>query len=110
MFSKFFALLFVISLSIFLFVWLNTTQSSKKDLEPTRYNKTSISIDTDIGNIFEDSKFIMLASLSTSLFSFLGFLLSLRSSRKEDALLDLQLQRENLEVEKLQTEINNLKS
>jgi len=110
MFSKFFAFLFVISISIFLFIWLTATEPKKKSFEASRYNKTTISIDTDLDNIFEDSNFIMVASLSTSLFSFFGFLLSLRSSRKEDALLDLQMEKEGLEVERLKTEIHNLKS
>ena len=110
MISKFFAFLFVVSISLFLFLWLNATEPKKKNFETSRYNKTTISIDTDLESIFEDSKFIMLASLSTSLFSFFGFLLSLRASRKENALLDLQMEKENLEVEKLRTEINNLKS
>lgn len=110
MFSKFFAFLFFISFSIFLFLWLNAAEPNKKQLDSSKYNKTTISIDTDIVDIFEDSKFIMMASLSTSLFSFFGFLLSLRSSRKEHALLDVQMERENLEVERLKAEINNLKS
>jgi len=110
MISKFFALLFVVSISIFLFVWLNASEPKKKSFDTSRYNKTTISIDSDLENIFEDSKFIMMTSFSTSMFSFLGFLLSLRSNRKENALLDLQMERENLEVERLKTEINNLKS
>ena len=110
MISKFFAFLFVVSISIFLFIWLNATEPKKKNFEPSRYNKTTISIDTDLENIFEDSKFVMLASLSTSLFSFFGFLLSLRSSRKKDALLDLQMEKESLEVERLRGEIQNLNS
>ena len=113
MLSKFFAVLFVVSISLFFFIWLNFSEPTKKHRDSTTYQKTnaSLSIDSsDLMDIFEDSKFIMMASLSTSLFSFLGFLLSLRSSRKEDALLDLQMERENLEVERLRAEIHNLKS
>jgi len=113
MLSKFFAFLFVVSISLFLFLWLTTSEPNKKHRDTIHYQKPNASLTIEPSNlldIFEDSEFIMITSLSTSLFSFLGFLLSLRSSRKEQALLEIQMERENLEVEKLKAEIDNLKS
>ncbi|MBU1667703.1 hypothetical protein KKC13_04735 [bacterium] len=118
MFSKFFAFLFIASLALFLFFWLNTadvnTQSTVKHAPYSQsYQKPmpSVTVEPDLfTNIFNDSQFLMIASLITSVFSFLGFLISLKSSYKENQLIDLQKEREGLEMEKLKAEIDLLKN
>jgi len=117
MFSKFFAFLFIVSLALFLFFWLRTpevnTQPTVKQAPYTRtYQKPmpSVTVEPDMfTNIFNDSRFIMMASLVTSIFSFLGFLISLRSNYKENQLIELKKEREGLEMEKLKAEIDLLK-
>lgn len=116
MFSKFFAFLFIVSLSIFLFFWFNPAEAESKISKSTpqtqSYQKTTPTINVEanlVSDIFDDSQFMMMASLVTSLFSFLGFLFSLKSTYKEDKLLDLKREREQLEMEKLKAEIDLLK-
>lgn len=118
MFTKFFGFLFIASLALFLFFWLNTPEvSTQPTIKQAPYTKTyqkpmpSVTVEPDlISDLFNDSQFIMIASLITSIFSFLGFLISLKSSYKENQLIDLQKEREGLEMEKLRIEIDILKN
>lgn len=113
--SKFFGLLFVLSLSVFLFFWLSpanveTPLSSTKQISngyaQQKMTMPSVSIENDISS---DNSLVILMALGSSIFSFFGFLLSFRSNHKENQLLDLKKEREQLEMQKLQAEIDLLR-
>ncbi len=122
---NFFALIFIISLSIFIYFRFypefienikdNPTEVPKQHID----KKSQISQKTTRPNIsleanFEDtnSRFIILTSLISSFLSFIGFLISSYYSiighKREEELLKLKKDREALEMEKIQAEIRAL--
>jgi hypothetical protein len=115
--KNFFALLFIISLSVFLFfkfypttIEEKHTQIDKKVQINQKPHLPSLSVEANIEGT-EDS-FILLTSLITSLLSFIGFLISsyfsLKGHRRDEELFNLQKERERLEMEKIQAEIRAL--
>jgi uncharacterized protein YjcR len=114
---NFFALLFIISLSTFVILkfYPNLIQTServvhdkKNDIAQKRY-MPSVSVETN----FESSdSFILLASLITSILSFLGFIIStyqsIQGGKRDEELFDLRREKERLEMEKIQAEIRAL--
>lgn len=113
----FFALLFTVSLAVFLyfqlypkFIMPSPEPTNKQAQSHQKTTQPSVSIETELSS---DNAFIMIASLITSILSFFGFListyLSLQGHKREEKLFDLKAQREQLEMEKIQQEINALK-
>ncbi len=122
---NFFALIFIISLSIFIYFrfypeFIETIKDNPTEVPQQHIDKKSqISQKTRRPNIsleanFEDtnSKFIILTSLISSFLSFIGFLISSYYSiighKREEELLKLRKDREALEMEKIQAEIRAL--
>ena len=115
----FFALLFAVSLAVFLYFqfypkFIDSTETEPTDKKTQTYQKPglpSVSIETEITS---NDRFIMIASLVTSILSFFGFLIStyfsFRGHKRQEELFSLKAQREQLEMEKIQQEINALKS
>jgi hypothetical protein len=119
-FKKFFALLFAISFSLFLyFQFLHTPTPPKRVETPIvkkgqTYQKSSHSTTISIEPEFNfDDNFILMSSLITSILSFFGFVLStyhsMRGHRRDEELFNLQRERENLELEKIRAEIQALR-
>ena len=114
--SKLFALLFTISLSVALFYWVspkeqNSNHSIQHKSNPPIQQKAGLpSMSVDIEALSNNDNIIMYSAMGSSLFSLLGFFFSLRSNRKESRLMDLKLEREGLELEKLRTELEQLKN
>ncbi|MCH9739621.1 MAG: hypothetical protein K0U38_02085 [Epsilonproteobacteria bacterium] len=118
-FRKFFALLFVVSLAVFLFFqfYPKLTDSAiippsdKKTQMHQKPGMPSISIETEFSS---NDSFILIASLITSILSFSGFLISsyfsYKGHRRDEELFGLQSERERLEMDKLQAEINALRA
>jgi len=118
-YRKFFAILFIISLFVFLFFqFYPKTIHSPQDthtLEKTTHieqkaSLPSISIEPEI--IAEDEDFILVASLTSSILSFFGFLISSfyshKGHRRDEELYRIRKERERLEMEKIRAEINAL--
>jgi len=118
-FKNFFALLFVISLAVFLyFQFINTSTTPKKVDTPIEkkgqiYQKShapSISIEPEFSG---NDNFILISSLITSILSFFGFILStyhsMRSNSRDEELFSLQREKERLELDKIQAEIQALR-
>jgi len=118
--KKFFALIFIVSLSVFLytkFQSITTTEDKivKRDKTTQTYTQKqkphmpSISIENSFSS---DENFILLSSLITSILSFLGFIISsyysMKGHRRDEELFSLQREKEKLEMEKLQEEIRAL--
>jgi uncharacterized protein YjcR len=117
-YRRFFAILFIVSLFIFLFfkfylktiqspvdsVHSKTTQMQQKPMLP------SVAIEPELTG---DDDFILIASLISSILSFFGFLISSfyshRGHVREEELFDLKRERERLEMEKIRAEINALR-
>jgi ATP-dependent Zn protease len=117
-FKKFFALLFIISMAIFLYFQFFAPPTMEK-IEHNKTTKTemyqkshlpSVSIENNFSN---DDDFILLSSLITSILSFLGFVLSsyhaMRGNRRDEEIFNLQKERERLQLEKIQAEIQALR-
>ncbi len=121
--KNFFALIFVISLSIFIsfkfypeFIEnvkksiLSQHQIDKKNQISQKITKPNISLEANFENT--NNKFIILTSLISSLISFIGFLISSYYSivwhKKKEELFRLRKEREALELEKIQAEIRAL--
>jgi SET domain-containing protein len=119
-FKKFFALLFAISFSLFLyFQFLHTPTPPKIVDTPVvkksqTYQKSSRSTTISIEPEFNfDDNFILMSSLITSILSFFGFVLStyhsMRGHRRDEELFSLQKEKESLELEKIRAEIQALR-
>lgn len=106
--SKLFALLFTISLSVALFYWVSPKEQNSNHSIQQKAGLPSMSV--DIEALSNNDNIIMYSAMGSSLFSLLGFFFSLRSNRKESRLMDLKLEREGLELEKLRTELEQLKN
>jgi cell division protein FtsL len=118
--KNFFALLFIISLSIFLYLrfgvaFLNQNEnkntiryeeSSQQNIKKSSY-LSYISVKNNLS--LENENFILLTSLITAVLSFLGFIISsyysMRNRRRNEEIFNLQREKERLEMEKLQQEI-----
>ncbi len=118
--KKFFALLFIVSLSVFIFFKLyptkieneqNIHKIDKKIQISQKSYMPSISIETNLESNNSDN-FILLASLITSMLSFFGFIISsyysMKGHRRDEEIFNLQRERERLEMEKIQEEIKAL--
>lgn len=116
-FKKFFALLFIASMAIFLYFQFFSTPTvenhTNKNIKTEMHQKPympSVSIETSFSG---DDDFIMLSSLITSILSFLGFILStyhsMKNHRRGEEIFDLRKERERLELEKIQAEIQALR-
>ena len=113
-FKRFFALLFILSISVFLFFQFYhqsepITHGDKKTQIHQKSNSPSFSIETDFAG---ENNFVILVSLITSIFSFFGFTIStyfsFKGHRRDEELFDLQREKERLEMEKIQAEIQAL--
>jgi len=115
--KKFFILLFIVSLSIFLHIKCKSIirEESLTKQEKTTQTYTqkshipSISIENNFSN---EENFIMLTSLITSILSFFGFIIStyysMRGHKRDEELFNLQKEKQRIEMEKLQEEIKAL--
>ena len=119
--KKFFALIFIVSLAVFLYTKFYTEfQSTTKEEKITKQDKTiqihtqkphipSISVENNFSN---NENFIILTSLITSILSFFGFIISsyysMKGHKRDEELFSLQREKERLEMEKLQEEIRAL--
>ena len=115
----FFALLFAVSLVAFLYFqfypkFIDSTEAQPVDKKTQTYQKSRVPSVNIEAEITSNDRFIIIASLITSILSFFGFListyLSLRGHKREEELFSLKTQREQLEMERIQQEINALKS
>jgi len=109
-------MLFTVSFAVFLY--FQFISPIMEDSQPTHTPKStmqkpgmpSISIETQLS---ADNDFMLLASLITSMLSFLGFLLSsynsIRGNRREEEIFDLRKEKERLELEKIRAEIQALR-
>ncbi len=117
--KKFFALLFIVSLSVFIFFkfYPTTVENSpkphyidKKTQMTQKPSMPSVSIETNLES--SNDNFILLTSLITSMLSFLGFIIStfysMKGHRRDEEIFNLQRERERLEMEKIQAEIRAL--
>ena len=124
-FKKFFILLFSISIATAMFIKLYPTLEAIIHGEPTvtsttkPLDKHSEMHQKPIGNSINiepqfstDDDFIFIASLITSMLSFIGFILSsyysIRGHSREEELFDLKKEKERLEMEKIRAEIEAL--
>jgi len=115
--KKFFALIFIVSLSVFLYTKFQSITTEEKIVKRDKTTQTytqkphmpSISIENSFSS---DENFILLSSLITSILSFLGFIISsyysMKGHRRDEELFSLQREKERLEMEKLQEEIRAL--
>ena len=116
--KKFFIILFTISIAIALFtqfypktdIYTNSQKPSKHSQIHQKGNSLSLSLENQLS---VNNDFIFIASLITSMLSFIGFILSsyysVKSHSREEELFDLQKEKENLEMEKIRAEIQALK-
>jgi cell division protein FtsL len=120
--KKFFALIFIISLAVFLYTKFYTQFQSiiiegKKivkhekmgDINREKSHMPSISAENNFSN---NENFILLTSLITSILSFFGFIISsyhsMKGHKRDEELFNLRREKEKLEMEKLQEEIRAL--
>ncbi len=121
---NFFALIFIISLSIsisfkfypeFIKSIKNNIVSSQQQIDKKnnisqKITRPNISLEANFEN--NNNKFIVLTSLISSLLSFIGFLISSYYSivwhKKKEELLKLRKEKEALEMEKILAEIRAL--
>ncbi|NOZ89882.1 MAG: hypothetical protein GXO60_01210 [Epsilonproteobacteria bacterium] len=116
--KKFFLLLFIVSLSIFLYIKYQSIIKEEEKIVKTekttqKYTQKphmpSISVEN---NFSTDENFILLTSLIASILSFLGFIISsyysMRGHKRDEELFNLQKEKQRLEMEKLQEEIRAL--
>jgi len=115
--KKFFALIFIVSLSVFLYTKFQSITTEEKIVKRDKTTQTytqkphmpSISIENSFSS---DENFVLLSSLIASILSFLGFIISsyysMKGHRRDEELFSLQREKEKLEMEKLQEEIRAL--
>ncbi len=120
---NFFALIFIISLSIFIYFrfypeFIQNIQSNivsqehidKKSQISQKITRPNISLEANLET--DNNRFLILTSLISSFLSFIGFLISSYYSiighKREEELLKLKKDREELEMEKIQAEIRAL--
>jgi len=115
--KKFFALIFIVSLSVFLYTKFQSITTEEKIVKRDKTTQTytqkphmpSISIENSFSS---DENFVLLSSLIASILSFLGFIISsyysMKGHKRDEELFSLQREKEKLEMEKLQEEIRAL--
>ena len=119
-YKNFFAMLFAISFGVFLYFQFIHTPEPIKQLEAPiskkgqSYQKSSYSANVTIEpELNLDDNFMLMSSLITSILSFFGFVLStyhsLKGTRRDEELFNLQREKENLELEKIRAEIQALR-
>ena len=116
--KKFFIILFSISLAIALFIQfypktvtpVEGGASSKHSQIHQKGSGHSISLEHQLSS---SDDFILVASLITSMLSFIGFILSsyysLKGHSRDEEIFDLQKEKENLEMDKIRAEIQALR-
>lgn len=119
--KKFFALIFIVSLVVFLYtkfyIEYQSVITEEKIVKQDKNMQThiqkphipSISVENSFST---NENFIMLTSLITSILSFFGFIISsyhsMKGHKRDEELFSLQREKERLEMEKLQEEIRAL--
>jgi len=119
--KNFFALIFIVSLSVFLYTkFYPEFQSITKEDKIVKRDKTtqvytqkpnipSILIENSFAS---DNNFVLISSLIASILSFFGFIISsyyaMKGHRRDEELFNLRKEKERLEMEKLQEEIRAL--
>jgi len=119
--KKFFALIFIVSLSVFLYIkfypeFQSTTTEEKivkRDKTTQTYTQKPHMPSISIENSFSsDENFMLLSSLIASILSFFGFIISsyhsMKGHKRDEELFSLQREKEKLEMAKLQEEIRAL--
>jgi len=119
--KNFFALIFIVSLSVFLYTkfypeFQSTTTEDKvvkQDKTTQIYTQRPRVPSISIENSFSiDENFILISSLIASILSFFGFIISsyyaMKGHRRDEELFNLRKEKERLEMEKLQEEIRAL--
>jgi uncharacterized protein YjcR len=115
--KRFFALLFIISFAVFVyfqFIYIpekvDMPISKKGQVYQKSSHSPSFSLESELGI---DEDFLMMSSLITSIFSFFGFIVStlqsIRANRREEELFGLRREREQLELDRLQAEVEALR-
>jgi uncharacterized protein YjcR len=113
--KRFFALLFIISFAVFVyfqFIYIPEKVDMPISKKGQVYQKSShsFSLESELGI---DEDFLMMSSLITSIFSFFGFIVStlqsIRANRREEELFGLRREREQLELDRLQAEVEALR-
>jgi len=118
--KNFFALIFIVSLSVFLYTKFYpefqstaTDKIVKRDKTTQTYTQKphipSISIENSFSS---DENFVLISSLIASILSFFGFIISsyyaMKGHKRDEELFSLRREKERLEMEKLQEEIRAL--
>jgi len=115
--KNFFALIFIISLSVFLYTKFYLEFKSvmaedkivKEEPITQTYTQKSLIPSISIENNFSTNKnFILISSLIASILSFFGFIISSYYAKRDEELFNLRKEKERLEMEKLQEEIRAL--
>ena len=123
--KKFFIILFTISIATALFIQfypkieilvygeqppITTEPSTKHSRVHQKTTGHSVNIEPQFST---NDDFILIASLITSMLSFLGFILSsyysLKGHTRDEELFDLKKEKESLEMEKIRAEIQALR-
>ena len=115
--NKFFALIFILSLSVFLYTkfYIDSKSVTIEDKIYKEEQNMKVQIEKShilmsVENSFSNNKnFIMITSLITSILSFLGFIISIyysmKGHKREEELFSLQREKERVDMDKLQEEI-----
>ena len=114
--KKFFIILFTISIAIALFIQfypkIDSYISGEKPSKHSQIHQKGSSHSFEY-QLSGSDDFILVASLITSMLSFIGFILSsyysLKGNSRDEELFDLQKEKENLEMEKIRAEIQALR-
>ena len=116
--KKFFIILFTISMAVAMFVYfypkVDTDTPIKNPNKHSQIQQKGGGLSLNIENQLSTSNdFILVASLITSMLSFIGFILSsyysIKGHSRDEELFDLQKEKENLEMEKIRAEIQALR-
>ncbi len=116
--KKFFFILFTLSIAVAMFVYFypktDTDIHQKNPNKHSQIQQKAGGLSLNIENQLSTSDdFILVASLITSMLSFIGFILSsyysIREHSRDEELFDLQKEKENLEMEKIRAEIQALR-
>jgi len=115
--KKFFVILFTISIAIAMFIYFYPQADTTSHKSPNKHSQIhqkgtnySLSIENELSN---SNDLILVASLITSMLSFIGFILSsyysVKGHSRDEELFDLQKEKEKLEMEKIRAEIQALR-
>jgi hypothetical protein len=116
--KKFFIILFAISITVAISVYFYPqTDTTPPHKNPSKHSQIqqkgtnhSLSFEHQLST---SDDFILVASLITSMLSFIGFILSsyysVKGHSRDEELFDLQKEKEKLEMEKIRAEIQALR-